>query len=105
MIVGITTAIRIVVLPGDGIGPEVTEAARRVLDVAAGRVGLRLDFVEELVGGASVDAFGVALRPQTMRMCKTLDAIQIRFVGGAQRDVGGPQSPPGTTAGVLALRK
>src|SRR5438552_3316597 len=53
MIVGITTAVRIVVLPGDGIGPEVTEAARRVLDVAASRVGMQLDFVAELVGGDS----------------------------------------------------
>ncbi|TMD81678.1 MAG: hypothetical protein E6I74_11605, partial [Chloroflexi bacterium] len=82
MIVGVTTAVRIVVLPGDGIGPEVTEAARRVLDAAAGRVGMELDFVEELVGGASVDAFGVALRPQTLRLCKTADAILFGAVGG-----------------------
>src|SRR5207245_6351341 len=81
MIVGVTTAARIVVLPGDGIGPEVTEAARRVLEVAATRVGLQLDFVEELVGGASVDAFGVALRPQTLRLCKTADAILFAAVG------------------------
>src|SRR5947207_13700702 len=91
MIVGMTTAARIVVLPGDGIGPEVTEAARRVLDVAAGRVGLRLDFVEELVGGASVDALGVAVRPEALRMCKSADAILFGAVGGTKRDHASPQ--------------
>src|SRR2546430_1985379 len=105
MIVGITTAIRIVVLPGDGIGPEVTEAARRVLDVAAGRVGLRLDFVAELVGGASVDAFGVALRPQTLRLCKTADAILFGAVGGPKWDDASPQSTLRPGSGLLALRK
>ncbi len=105
MIVGITTAVRIVVLPGDGIGPEVTEAARRVLDVAAGRVGLRLDFVEELVGGASVDAFGVALRPQTLRLCKTADAILFGAVGGPKWDDASPQSTLRPGSGLLALRK
>jgi len=83
MIVGVTTAVRIVVLPGDGIGPEVTEAARRVLDAAGTRVGLKPDFVEELVGGASVDAFGVALRPQTLRLSKPADAILFGADGGA----------------------
>ena len=70
-----TTAARIVVLPGDGIGPEVTAAARRVLDAAASTVGIALDYVDDVVGGAAVDAYGVALRPQTLRLCKTADAI------------------------------
>ena len=105
MIVGVTTAVRIVVLPGDGIGPEVTEAARRVLDAAATRVGLQLDFVEELVGGASVDAFGVALRPQTLRLCKTADAILFGAVGGPKWDDAAPQSNLRPGSGLLALRK
>src|SRR2546423_15069985 len=105
MIVGISTVVRIVVLPGDGIGPEVTEAARRVLDAAGTRVGLKLDFVEELVGGASVDAFGVALRPQTLRLCKSADAILFGAVGGPKWDDAAPQSNLRPGSGLLALRK
>src|SRR2546421_12970326 len=92
MIVGVTTAVRIVVLPGNGIGPEVTEAARRVLDAAGTRVGLALDFVEELLGVASVDACGVALRRQTLRLCKTADAILFGAVSGPKCDDAAPQS-------------
>src|SRR5438094_2487798 len=105
MIVGVTTAVRIVVLPGDGIGPEVTEAARRVLDAAGTRVGLKLDFVEELVGGAAVDAYGVALRPQTLRLCKTADAILFGAVGGPKWDDAGPASKLRPGSALLGLRK
>src|SRR2546421_7751227 len=100
-----TSAARIVVLPGDGIGPEVTDAARRVLDAAAVRAGLKLDYVVDLVGGASVDAHGVALRPQTLRVCKTADAILFGAVGGPKWDDAAPQSTLRPGSGLLALRK
>src|SRR5947208_15550354 len=105
MIDGVTTAVRIVVLPGDGIGPEVTEAARRVLDAAATRVGLQLDFVEELVGGASVDAFGVELRPQTLRRCKPRAAIRSAAAAGRKWDKAPPQSTLRPGPGRRAFRK
>ena len=96
---------RIVVLPGDGIGPEVIAAARRVLDSAANAAGLRLDVVEDLVGGAAVDAYGVALRPQTLRLCKTADAVLFGAVGGPKWDDAAPQSAIRPGSALLGLRK
>src|SRR5256886_1637505 len=98
-------AARIVVLPGDGIGPEVTSAARRVLDAAASRVGIALDYVDDVVGGAAVDAFGVALRPQTLRLCKTADAILFGAVGGPKWDDAAPDSKLRPGSALLGLRK
>src|SRR5690349_7985849 len=100
-----TSAARVVVLPGDGIGPEVTDAARRVLDAAATRAGLQLDYVVDLVGGASVDAHGVALRPQTLRLCKTADAILFGAVGGPKWGDAAPQSAVRPGSALLGLRK
>lgn len=82
-----------------------TDAARRVLDAAAGRARLRLDYVEDLVGGASVDAYGVALRPQTLRLCKTADAILFGAVGGPKWDDAAPQSSLRPGSALLGLRK
>ena len=98
-------AARIVVLPGDGIGPEVTAAARRALDAAAAQAGLQLDYVDDLIGGAAVDAYGVSLRLQTLRLCKTADAILFGAVGGPKWDDASPTSSlrPGTA--LLGLRK
>src|SRR5207302_9778260 len=100
-----TSPARIVLLPGDGIGPEVTDAARRVLDAAAAPAGLQLDYVTDLVGGASVDAHGVALRPQTLRLCKTADAILFGAVGGPRWDDAAPQSAVRPGSALLGLRK
>lgn len=100
-----TPAARIVVLPGDGIGPEVTAAARRVLDAAASRAGIGLDYVEDVVGGAAVDTYGVALRPQTLRLCKTADAILFGAVGGPKWDDAAPDSKLRPGSALLGLRK
>ena len=54
---------RIALIPGDGVGPEVVEAARRVVVAAGGRFGFRVEWSEYLVGGAAIDAYGVAIRP------------------------------------------
>src|SRR2546430_17336597 len=98
-------AARIVVLPGDGIGPEVTAAARRVLDAAVSHVGIALDYVDDVVGGAAVDAYGVALRPQTLRLCKTADAILFGAVGGPKWDDAAPDSKLRPGSALLGLRK
>ena len=58
--------VRILLLPGDGIGPEVTVEARRVLEAAAARFDLALSFEEELIGGASIDALGTPLSDDAM---------------------------------------
>src|SRR2546423_855203 len=96
---------RIVVLAGDGIGPEVTAAARRVLDAVTSRAGIPLDYVDDVVGGAAVDAFGVALRPQTLRLCKTADAILFGAVGGPKWDEAAPASKLRPGSALLGLRK
>src|SRR5437588_6196356 len=101
----LAAAPRIVVLPGDGIGPEVTDAARRVLDAVTNRAGLQLDYVDDLVGGAAVDAYGVALRPQTLRLCKTADAILFGAVGGPRWDDAAPNSNVRPGSALLGLRK
>jgi 3-isopropylmalate dehydrogenase len=101
----VTRAARIVVLPGDGIGPEVTAAARRVLDAAARQAQIALDYVDDVVGGAAVDAYGVALRPQTLRLCKTADAILFGSVGGPKWDDAAPDSKLRPGSAILGLRK
>jgi len=100
-----TERFRVVLLPGDGIGPEVTGAARRVLDAAANRVGLDLIYSEDLVGGASMAAHGVALRPQTLRLCKRADAVLFGAVGTlpAEDTASNPKHRP--LSAVLGLRK
>jgi 3-isopropylmalate dehydrogenase len=96
---------RIVVLAGDGIGPEVTEAARRVLDAAASRAGFALEYSEDLVGGAAVDAYGIALRPETLKRCKAADAVLFGAVGGPKWDDAAPQSSVRPGSALLGLRK
>ena len=96
---------RIVVLPGDGIGPEVTGAAKRVLEASAARSGIDLAFTEELVGGASVDAYGIALRPETLRLCKSANAVLFGAVGGPTWDDAAPQSTLRPGSALLGLRK
>lgn len=66
---------KITVLPGDGIGPEVTSAAVRVLEVITKHTPLQLEITEQLFGGASIDAHGVPLSDQTLKACKEADAI------------------------------
>lgn len=72
----------VVVLGGDGIGPEVTAAAVAVLKAVDGRFGLGLKFTEHAFGGAAIDAFGEPLPAATLEACRTADAILLGAVGG-----------------------
>ena len=76
-----------------------------MLDAAAHRAGLRLEYTEDLVGGAGVDAYGIALRPETLRMCKQADAILFGAVGGPKWDDAAPQSKVRPGSALLGLRK
>ena len=80
------TKAMIAVLPGDGIGPEVTAEAAKVLGVAARRFGLGLTFRQAPVGGAAVDAQGTPLPDETLALCRSADAILFGAVGGPQWD-------------------
>ena len=77
---------RIVLLPGDGIGPEVIVQARAVLDAVARRHGMELEFVEELIGGASIDQHGEPLRDEVVDLCRESRAVLLGAVGGPKWD-------------------
>jgi 3-isopropylmalate dehydrogenase len=77
---------RILLLPGDGIGPEVTAEARRVLEAAAGGAGLSLGFEEELIGGASIDARGTPLSDEAVARARECRAVLLGAVGGPRWD-------------------
>ena len=77
---------RIVLLPGDGIGPEVMVQAQAVLDAVARRHGMELEFVEELIGGASIDAHGEPLRDEVVDLCRESRAVLLGAVGGPKWD-------------------
>ena len=93
------SAARIVTLPGDGIGPEVTAAALSVLH----RLG-DFEVSEHLVGGASIDAHGTALTEETLDACRAADAVLLGAVGGPKWESTDPAAPR-PEQGLLGLRK
>ena len=92
----------ITLLPGDGIGPEVTTAARQVLEQIADRFGHRFDFQEELIGGAAIDAAGDPLPAATVESCRAADAVLLGAVGGPKWS--DPNAAVRPEQGLLALR-
>lgn len=76
----------IVVLPGDGIGPEVTTAAVRILEDCAAEYGHSFEFVEVPFGGSAIDRCGSPLPEETLRACRSADAILLGAVGGPKWD-------------------
>jgi 3-isopropylmalate dehydrogenase len=95
--------VRILLLPGDGIGPEVTVEARRVLEAVAARFGLELRFEEDLLGGASIDALGTPLSNAAMARARESHAILLGAVGGTRWDDLPVDRRP--ERGLLRLRK
>lgn len=92
-------APRIVLLPGDGIGPEIVAAARRLLEALG-----EFDFEERLMGGCSIDADGVALTDEVLDACRAADAVLLGAVGGPKWDTTDPDAPR-PEQGLLGLRK
>lgn len=76
----------IAILPGDGIGPEITGEAVKVLDAVAAKFGHSFEMSMHLVGGAAIDATGVALPPETLAACAAADAVLLGAVGGPKWD-------------------
>ena len=91
---------RIVTLPGDGIGPEITTAALRVLHAVAPDCTTE----QHLVGGAAIDAHGTALPDETLEACRRADAVLLAAVGGPKWDSTDPAAPR-PEQGLLGLRK
>lgn len=93
----------IVLLPGDGIGPEVVGQAVRVLETVAKATGSTFNMVEHLIGGCSIDKFGTALTDETLAACQQADAVLLGAVGGPKWD--DPQAKVRPEQGLLGLRK
>ena len=94
---------KIVVLPGDGIGPEVTTQAVRVLEAVARKGGHAFEFEERLMGGCSIDAHGTALTDEVLRACQASSAVLLGAVGGPKWD--DPTAKVRPEQGLLGLRK
>jgi len=77
---------KIAVLPGDGIGAEVTAAARKILEVVGDKFEREFQLDEYLVGGAAIDAHGIALPETTLEACLQADAVLLGAVGGPKWD-------------------
>ena len=93
----------IVLLPGDGIGPEVVKEARLVLEAVAKRHGHQFTFTEYLFGGCAIDATGTAMPDETLVACKAADAVLLGAVGGPKWD--NPSAKVRPEQGLLGLRK
>jgi len=94
---------QIILLPGDGIGPEVLAEAVKVLDVVADKYGHEFAYEEGLIGGAAIDATGTALPAETLQRCKQSDAVFLAAVGDPKYD--DPRAAVRPEQGLLALRK
>jgi len=92
---------KIILLPGDGIGPEVTDAARATLEVAL--PGASLTFETHLIGGIAIDKTGSPLPDGTLNACKSADAILLGAVGGPKWD--DPNAKVRPEQGLLGLRR
>lgn len=98
-----TRKAKIVVLGGDGIGPEVTREAVKVLEAIGTRFGHSFEFEQHLIGGVAIDATQSALPPATAAACDTADAVLLGAVGGPQWS--DPNAKVRPEQGLLALRK
>ena len=97
------TSFNILLLPGDGIGPEITREARRVIDWLDTRGVAKFEVEEDLVGGAAYDAHGEAISDAAMDRAQGADAVLLACVGGAKWD--GVPYDKRPEAGLLRLRK
>jgi len=96
------TSYRITLLPGDGIGPEITAVTRQLLDAVSRRHGFELVYDEQPMGGAAIDATGEPLPASTLEACKLSDAVLLAAIGSPQYDSLPREKRPET--GLLGLR-
>jgi len=91
------------VLPGDGIGPEITDEAIKVLQAVGNKFRHNFNLCYGLIGGVAIDEEGTPLSSDTIKMCKECDAVLLGAVGGPKWD--DPQAKVHPEDGLLALRK
>src|ERR1051326_2077999 len=100
---GMIKSLKIVVLPGDGIGPEVTKTAVRVLRHVAAQHAIEVSTEEHAIGGTAVEQFGSPFPEETEAACIAANAVLLGAVGGPKYDSLPRAQRPET--GLLALRK
>ena len=93
----------IVLLPGDGIGPEIVLQAQRVLEAVAAKFGHEFEFSSHMIGGVAIDTCGDPLPQETITACRNSDAILLGAVGGPKWD--DPSAKTRPEAGLLKIRK
>ena len=94
---------KIVLLPGDGIGPEVVSASVLVLEEIAKKFGDSFEFIEHAIGGCSLDKFGTSITDEALADCQSADAVLLGAVGGPKWD--NPEASDRPERGLLSLRK
>ncbi len=99
--------LHIVCIPGDGIGPEIVTEAKKVLDKAASVYGHKISYEDILMGGASIDAYGIPLIDEAVATAKAADAVLMGSIGGNTQTSPWYQLPPDRRpeAGLLKIRK
>jgi 3-isopropylmalate dehydrogenase len=98
------TTYRICLLPGDGIGPEITAEAVRVLGAIGEKHSVSWEFSEALLGGVAIDATGSALPEATLEAAHAADAVLLAAIGGPKWDTTDPAKPR-PEQGLLGIRK
>jgi 3-isopropylmalate dehydrogenase len=93
---------QITLLPGDGIGPEITAVTVSILEAVSAQAGFKLTFTEAPVGGAAIDAAGEPLPASTLEQCRQSDAVLLAAIGGPKWDNHPRHLRPET--GLLGLR-
>ena len=95
---------RILLLPGDGIGPEITAEAVKVIGALGESFGATFEFDKALLGGAAIDATGTALPAETLSKAEAADAVLLAAIGGPKWDTTDPDQPR-PEQGLLGIRK
>ena len=95
-------SFRIACLPGDGIGPEVTQSVIAVLNAVAKKYSLKFEISEHLIGGCAIDASGEPLPAETVEACQAADAVFLGAIGGPKWD--DPKAKVRPEQGLLKLR-
>ena len=95
--------MKITLLPGDGIGPEIVEATVKVMDAAAKKFGFTLEYDHQLLGGCAIDAYNDPYPEVTEKSAKAADAVLLGAVGGPKWDNVDPSIRP--EKGLLRIRK
>ena len=95
--------MKITLLPGDGIGPEILDASLDVLNAAAKKFSFSVEYDKQLLGGCAIDATGKPFPEATEQSAKAADAVLLAAVGGPKWDQVAPAIRP--EKGLLAIRK